>query len=191
MYLKLRQKIPHNLFSINDVGKLFPMESGHSIRVGLKRLATRELVLPIKRGLYAFSKDKIDEVALSSFLYQPSYVSLESALWYYGLIPDIPQSITAVTPVTTKKFLTPAGIYYYHKISRSLYFGYKQVQNSDAIFNLALPEKALLDFLYLRHVASLSSLRLQKQKLERLQLLRFVKNYPTRVKQIIYEQFGH
>lgn len=150
-YLDLRRLIEENVFSILDVVKLFPNEKPEAVRTQLYRLVKRKHIFPIKRGLYSFDKNKVDELELAGRLYSPSYISLETALNYYGVIPDIPIAVRSVTPITTKKIETDLGNYYYLKIDSKLFFGFSQ-----APFAIAYKEKALLDYFYLRKVRKVS-----------------------------------
>jgi len=100
-------------------------------------------LVAIKRGLYAFSDKHIDKVEVARNLYSPCYVSLESALNIYGLIPDVPFSMTLVTPKTTRKFNTPYGQFVYRKLKKEVFFGF------DPKTLIAEKEKALVDYLYL------------------------------------------
>lgn len=150
-YLDLRRHLEGNFFRILDVVKLFPNEKSTLIRTQLYRLSKKGFVFPVKRGLYCFDKSKIDELDLAGYLYSPSYVSLETALNYYGIIPDIPLNVTCVTPTTTKKMVTALGNFSYQKIDRRLFFGYSQTP-----FNIACKEKALLDYFYLHRIRKAS-----------------------------------
>lgn len=80
---------------------------------------------------------------MARFLYYPCYVSLEYALNLYGVIPDVPFSLTLVTTKPTRQFETPLGEFIYRKIKKEAFFGY------DPETLMAEKEKALLDFLYL------------------------------------------
>ena len=146
-YLDLRKLIEGNVFSMLDVAKLFPDEKPEAIRTQLYRLVKKGHIFPIKRGLYSFDKSRVDELELAGKLYSPSYISLETALNYYGVIPDVPIAVRSVTPITTKKIETGLGDYYYLKIDSKLFFGFSQTP-----FAIAHKEKALLDYFYLRKV---------------------------------------
>ena len=146
-YLDLKKNVEGNIFGMLDVVKLFPEEQPEAIRTQLYRLVKRGHLLSVKRGLYAFDKNKVDELELAGKLYSPSYISLETALNYYGIIPDIPIAVRSVTPITTKKFQTTMGDYYYSKINSKLFFGYFQ-----APYTIAHKEKALLDYFYIRKI---------------------------------------
>lgn len=105
----------------------------------------------IKDGLYILSSasKNISPMLLAGKIYEPSYLSLEFALNYYGIIPDIPGTITSVTSKTTKYFKTGFGYFTYQKIKPDFFTGYEARVENNIPFNIATPEKALIDFLYL------------------------------------------
>lgn len=95
-----------------------------------------------------------------------SYVSLQSALAYYGLIPEHVPVVTSVTTARPERLDTPVGTYSFRHVKKSCFFSYVQVaisQNQHAF--IATPEKALLDLMYLtpggEHDLYLRELRLQ------------------------------
>lgn len=100
-------------------------------------------LISLKRGLYMFPSGRVDRVQIAGFLYPPCYVSLESALNLYGIMPDIPFALTLVTTRTTRTFNTPLGRFIYHKIKQGAFTGF------DPHTLIAEKEKALLDYLYL------------------------------------------
>ena len=149
-YLELRDQITKPYFTLTDVLKFFSDDSPETIRTQLFRFVKKGYLIHLKREVYLFPKAQIDELELARLLYAPSYVSLETALNYYGMIPDIPLSVTSVTTVTTKKIKTVLGQFYYQKIKPELFWGYKVVPTKNrGVFYMAFPEKALLDYFYL------------------------------------------
>lgn len=185
-YLELQVKIKQNLFTLADVEKYFPQELAQTLRMQLTRFAKRKLIKQIKRGMYVFDSGKIDELELANLLYQPSYISLESALNYYGLIPDVPQAITSVNPTTSKKIVNDFGSFYYAKIKKELFFGFTQVVSprSERLIRLAQKEKALLDYFYLRKLKQVEDLRLNLQTLDRRRYQQYVVSFPNWVQKI-------
>ncbi len=185
-YLDLRGKIPGNIFSLINVLHHFPDEKSTAIRTQLSRFLKKGLILQIKRGLYCFEKEKVDEFVLANKLYQPSYISLETALNYYGIIPDIPQEITSVTTTTTKLIKTALGRFSYTKIKTVLFFGFKKVKSTKngGYFKLAYPEKALLDYFYLRKVKRTDDLRLNLKGIDIGRYQKFLKGCPDWVAKI-------
>lgn len=104
-------------------------------------------------NFYVFSDKELNEADINYIankLYEPSYLSMEYALNYYLLIPEIVFWRTSVTSRKTKKISGFLGNFSYQKIKNNLLFGYKLVRINKTVFKIAEPEKALLDFLYLR-----------------------------------------
>lgn len=105
----------------------------------------------IKKGLYVLTKaeNEIGPMAMSSKIYEPSYLSLEFALNYYGIIPDIPGTYTSVTSKKTMNYKNQFGNFSYQKIKGELFAGYTTLTDKNVSFNIATPEKAIMDFIYL------------------------------------------
>jgi hypothetical protein len=105
----------------------------------------------VKRGLYVagptITSSKPDPFLLANHLLGPSYVSLETALSYYGLIPEKVYEITSVTIKAKRRFSTPLGVFSYTRLSLPYYsYGIRSVEaDSQHRFLIASPEKALFD----------------------------------------------
>jgi len=185
-YLKFRNKIKTNLFTLVDVKKHFPKEKDQDIRVQLSRFKKRGLIYSFKRGIYCFDLQKIDEFELANKLYQPSYISLETALHYYGIIPNIPQQTTSVNITTLKEFKLDYGVFIYHKIKKELFWGYngQQRANGKGYFLIADAEKALLDFFYLRKIKKTADLRIDFSKINKSKYKNYLKHFPNWIKEI-------
>ncbi|MCK9378607.1 MAG: hypothetical protein M0P97_00475 [Candidatus Moranbacteria bacterium] len=104
----------------------------------------------LKRGVYFFTDEKENLVALeiSFLLCQPSYLSMETMLSHYGLIPEMVYAQTAITTKATRKFSNDFGNFIYHHIQPKLFFGYVPMETSSGKYLVAEPEKALLDYFY-------------------------------------------
>ncbi len=185
-YTDLKTQIRRNIFSTLDILRHFPNEKPTTIKIQLSRFLKKGLIFKIKRGLYCFQREDIDEMLLANKLYRPSYVSLETALNYYGIIPDVPQEITSVTPITTKLIKTPFGRFSYTKIKKDLFFGFMKVKSAknQEYFYLAYPEKALLDFFYIRKIRNIADLRLNLAVINMNRYSKFSKSYPNWVAEI-------
>ncbi len=185
----LRATITSAVFSDVQVKRLFSAESQQAIGVQLSRWSKRQLLVRIKRGLYRFPDRPIDELSLSRLLYTPSYISLETALNLYGILPDSTQQVTSVTPTTTRSFQTPYGSYSYAKIQSALFFGFSSEGSGEQQYNLAHPAKAVLDYLYLRQITNLSETRLviQEELSIREQLLHYGTYFPKRIQRLSKE----
>lgn len=111
-------------------------------------------VLKLKRGLYTLSNDDrkvgLSREVIANRLYQPSYISLQYALSYYGLIPEGVYAVSSITTKKTQNFANDFGNFDYKNIKKNAFTGF--VSREDEFnykFLIALPEKALLDYLYL------------------------------------------
>jgi hypothetical protein len=104
----------------------------------------------LKSGIYFFvdEKEKITPQEVSFLIYQPSYLSMESMLGCYGLIPEIVYGQTAITTKATRKFSNDFGNFTYRHINPKLFFGYTPVETPFGKYLIAEPEKALLDYFY-------------------------------------------
>ena len=111
-------------------------------------------LIQLRRGLYVLSEryQKIQPhpFLVANRLKRASYVSLQSALGYHGLIPEYVPSITSVTTDRPETLTNPLGTYIFKHIKKALFHGYRVVDLGDrqSAF-VAAPEKALLDLLYL------------------------------------------
>lgn len=101
---------------------------------------------------YIFEDEQIDEVILylvANRIYTPSYISFESALAHYGLIPEAVFTLTSATNLKTNKFNTPVGSFYYRHLKPDLFFGYALMEDRGKHYRMAEPEKVILDYLYM------------------------------------------
>jgi predicted transcriptional regulator of viral defense system len=108
------------------------------------RLVNKSLAKRLVRGKLALIDD---DFAIASQLISPSYVSLDSALLFHGIIQQVTKDIECVTTVNSLK-LKKLGIVY-HKIPPSLFYGYNRVERGQSYAFVAEPEKALIDGIYL------------------------------------------
>jgi len=169
-------------------------EKPQSLRRQAREWVRKDYLIPLKRGLYIFSGEwrKIQPSVLfmANFLVLPSYVSLEYALGFYEIIPE---KVTVVTSVTTKKtkiFKNLLGSFEYRSIKENLFFGFKKEIDNNQEFFIALPEKALLDYFYLNshfqgNFSELESLRLQNLENLNTELLKtYGLKYNKRIRKI-------
>lgn len=115
-------------------------------------LEKQGFIIRLKRGLYVVNPEHSGKILsselIANHLYAPSYISMSTALRYYGLIPEsvyVHQSMTVKHP---RSFQTPVGRYDYKYISRnSFHVGVRSVDRGDYAFLIASPEKALCDLI--------------------------------------------
>lgn len=151
------------------------VDPGH-IRRQLVRWMKAGKLYQLRRGIYAlappYQQTRPHPFLVANHLIRPSYISLQSALDYYGLIPEFVQATTCVTTARPKEYDTPLDSYTFRHIKTSRFLGFEleEVSRGQRVY-LATPEKALLDLVYFQKegdsLAFLRSLRLQN--LNRLQ----------------------
>jgi len=117
----------------------------------LERLTEAGHFLRLMRGKWAVTKN-IDPLVLPEFLTLPfpSYISLQTALFYHGMISQIPHTIYAVSLARTRLYKTALGEISIHHIQPDFFFGYDMINQ----IKIASPEKALIDVLYLTSAKS-------------------------------------
>jgi predicted transcriptional regulator of viral defense system len=107
---------------------------------------------------------------VANLIYEPSYVSLESALAYYQVIPETVLGVISISSRRTKEYTSDWGIFQYRSVKSNLLFGYEVVEvNQHKKFKMARLEKAILDYLYLNtvinHVQDFEALRWNRDQL--------------------------
>lgn len=144
-YQNLKNSYP--VLSRADIEKV---TSGKVLDVQLSDWVKKGFLIKPRRDVYLL-KENIDlnPFLLSNRLFRPSYISLESALFHWGLIPDIVPSVTAVTSKRTRKFEFNNQLFYYQKIKSNLFLGYGEIKDKEWGFLMASPEKSILDYFYL------------------------------------------
>ena len=150
---EFKLKVKKSPIFSGDVAKLFAADS-QIMRNQLLRWKKRGLVIGLRRGLYALSKEErgtpLSRELIAATLYQPSYISLETALSHYKLIPERVVPVTSVTTRKTKTFENEDGLFLYRHLKKNAYFGFRQARDEAGFpYFIAEPEKALLDYLYL------------------------------------------
>ncbi len=84
----------------------------------------------------------------SEHSYGPSYVSCQSALAYYGLIPERVYGVTSMTMKHSRKFTNSLGTFDYIRCEQDVFaIGLDMQRESDVSFVIATPEKALCDLI--------------------------------------------
>lgn len=115
-------------------------------------LEKQGVVIRLKRGLYVINPERagktLSSELIANHLYTPSYISMSSALRYYGLIPEAVYVHQSMTVKHSRSFQTPVGGYDYRHISRKAFpIGVRSVNKGDYAFLIASPEKALCDLI--------------------------------------------
>lgn len=157
------------LFKLNDIRK-FDLDFH---RRQLVTWTQKGYLKQIAGEYYVLAERTIDEAFLymaANLIYEPSYVSLESALAYYQVIPETVLGVTSISSRRTKAFASDWGIFQYRSIKRNLMFGYDVVEiDQHKKYKMAKLEKSILDYLYLNpglnQVVDFEGLRWNKDQL--------------------------
>lgn len=132
------------------IASLYP-----DITAGKKKVASLEKankIIRLKRGLYVVNPKEsgllISTELIGNMLYGPSYVSMMTALRFYGLIPEYVAITESMTTHLRRTFDTPIGRFEYYHCSREYYqIGIRQSTSAGVNFLIATPEKALCDYI--------------------------------------------
>jgi len=145
----LLNRIPHEEF---DYQTLLDTVRGYAQpRMKISSLLAKGIIVRVKKGLYIYGESQrrrpFCRELLANLIYGPSYVSLEYALHYHGLIPERVETVTSVTYGRSRSFDTPVGTFTYRMIPLEAFrTGMDRVeQDAGRAFLIAIPEKALAD----------------------------------------------
>jgi len=133
-----------SFFTFSDFKKLFEIKKENTASKILERLTKKGILKKLTKKKYLFVFSETNDFEIANFLYFPSYISLESALSFYGIIAQFPYQITSVTPKKTKTIKTLGKEFSYAHIKPEFFFGYEKKGK----FLIASKEKALFDYLY-------------------------------------------
>lgn len=156
-----------SLFTYDDVRKMFGVGASTAKSL-LGRLKDKKIVEPLVKGKYAFrlAKEPPEDFEIANFIYAPSYVSLESALSYYGIVDQVPYQVTSITVRKTREFEVGAKTFAYAHIKPEFFCGYKEENR----FLIAEPKKAVFDFFYLTYKGARGGNNLELLRLDRKDL---------------------
>jgi predicted transcriptional regulator of viral defense system len=172
--------------------------SGLSLRDNISKWGKKGYVYRLKNDLYTLNdndrKIGLSRIFVANYLYSPSYVSLEYALFHHGFIPETVHEVTSVSTAKTTSFKNHFGVFGYSTVKKELYFGFTREKDENGMTVLtASPEKALLDFIYLRYCRRkgqgsieefIGKNRLQNlNSLDKRKYREFLEKYPERCRQ--------
>lgn len=179
--MKLKGKRVYTLAEIANIDNT-TIKSAKTI---LQRLKKNNILINICKNVWAVPDTEIFSIA--ALFDKDSYCSMETALFRYNLIKQAPQTFHFVSKYLSKKRNTQLGVIYFHKIKKSLFFGFQN--------GIAEPEKALLDYIYFcfkdgRHpfrdydLTSFESINIKKLK-------KYSDPFPKSVKKYLSLNFTH
>lgn len=192
-YIEFRNKMfDLAFFNINQVYAWQPDFD----RNNFSRWTKKGLLIRLRQGYYSFPEyiGKPDYAFyFANRIYRPSYISLHTALTFYGIIPEAVVQITSVSSLKTAFFANAFAEYSYKTIKSELMFGYDMKPLADGrMMQIANREKALIDLLYLypayNSLQELENLRLDESFLHEDLHKERMQNYTLRFKNTTLEQ---
>ena len=157
-------------------------------RNALRRYETRGLVEHIANKVYVNRLNQnFSPRELVNILRPDSYVSLESALIDHGVTSQSPAILTCVTTGYPKVFRRSSLTISYRKISKELFWGFEEKRTRYNTYQIALPEKALLDWIYLSRQEGLPTPvdEINIQFLNHRKLREFADKFPRTVQAVV------
>jgi len=144
----LRQAIDGDVFDYQAL--LNALRDYAKPRDKITRLLAGGDIVRLKKGLYcfgeAFLREPVSREHIANLIYGPSYISLDYALSYHGLIPERVKTVTSVTTGRSRRFSTPLGHFSYRMLSLPRYSAGVILQTTGQLqFLMASPEKSLVD----------------------------------------------
>jgi predicted transcriptional regulator of viral defense system len=142
-YIKLKNT-KKDTFTTQDIRNLLDINNSRYLIILISRMLKKGLLISIKRGLYYIKDETPSDFSIANSIYNPSYISLDTALAYYGIVNQSPFTITSISTKEAKAFIFNNKEYKYSKIKTSLFY----TDNKNIEFNIASKEKTIIDSIY-------------------------------------------
>ncbi len=142
--LKILSSTGKTVFSLKNLHDLWG-SNPNTTKIIAKRMVDKKLIIRIERGYFALDEE-FDIYELANLIISPSYVSLNSSLFYQGVSFQVSQTVTSVSLLNYER---KAGgrTYKYYAMKDSLFFNLEGIHYRDNLA-IAMPERAILDCLY-------------------------------------------
>ncbi|MDD5911812.1 MAG: hypothetical protein PUC61_06750 [Bacteroidales bacterium] len=156
-------------FDLNVLSSVYP-ETKHIVEKA-RRLESDGKIIRLKKGMYVVSPEEtgkaLNRNLIANHIYGPSYVSLQTALRHYGLIPERVHLIQSLTTKHSRSFETPVGNFDYKCCSKEYFpIGVRLENDNDITYLIATPEKAICDLINYSKGANLRFMKDVAQYLE-------------------------
>jgi len=172
---KLKEK-NLTIFTPLDFKRVFSV-SDYATQWFIKTYTQKGLFIKLRNGLYALADYLPSQYLIANRLYEPSYISFDTALSFYQIIPETIYEVTSATTRTTREFEANKIRFTFHKIKKTAFTGYKATKYLGNTILIAEPEKALADYLYFVDLRkrSLSYERLDLKSVKKTKLLKYAR----------------
>ena len=152
IYKKLL-KSKKQVYTISDLKKVLGLRKDNSIYQAIKRLKKEGLLEGLSNGVYHLTDTPSNDFLIANNLYSPSYISLESALNYYGVLIQTPYIISSITTRRNKLIKQKEKEFIFFHLKGDYFFDY--IKEKD--FLIATPEKALIDTIFFKAIGKLKT----------------------------------
>lgn len=180
MYTSISQRLKtlidskKTVFTLGDFQSLWGEEDRRNVMMTARRMVKRELLLKLGKGYYAFNKD-YNRYELANTIISPSYVSLHSALLFWGVAFQREETVYSAALFNYEKELD-GTLYSYHAMKKELFFDTRGVIVKDYV-SIASSERAILDSFYFGLLVNLDN----QEAISRNELLSLSLLYPRSV----------
>jgi len=177
---KLKEK-NIKIFSVLDFQRAFGINYELAKKTTL-RYSKKRIFVRVKKGLYFLAETPPSEFALANKLYQPSYISFETALSFYGIIPETIYEIISTTSRARREFKIGGLKFSFKTIKKECYLGYTSQKIKNETILIAEPEKSLADYLYFVSLKKreLSYERINLGKIKKQKLINYAKCFQNK-----------
>src|SRR3989338_1921046 len=101
-----------------------------------------------RQSFYVTNFNPSGSFLIDNKIYQPSYISFETALSFYHIIAETVSAVTSATPRASREFRFGEQVFIYSTIKKDIYSFYTPTMILNETILIAEREKALADFLY-------------------------------------------
>ncbi len=169
------------IFTSLDFQRIFEINY-EAAKKAIFRYKKAGVLTKARRGLYFLTNKPPHEFEIANKLYQPSYISFETALSFYGIIPETIYEVISATSRISRQFIVDNLKFSYRKIKKECFFGYRPQKIQGRIILIAEPEKALADLLYLAALKreSFNYERVNLRKIKKRKLMKYTQAFKNK-----------
>lgn len=170
------------VFKLPDLAALLEIDRESSLFKVINQLVSAGVLVKVERNKY-LKAGGVSDFLTANFLYQPSYVSLESALSFWGILPQFSKEVTSVTVKLSKQKQFGGKAFGFYRMQKKLFWGYVKQDG----FLIAEKEKAVLDLAYLaaKGVRSWNYDEYELSGIDKIKLKTYAKQTPKNVQKLI------
>lgn len=152
----IHKNVSSDIVTLELINSILKDKTPEAIKQIIKRANQKGELIRVKNGLYVVGEDLrkygVSLFSMANYMVHPSYISLESALSYYNLIPEAVYTTTSVTTKLSNEYKNDFGIFSFSHLKLEHFnFGFYQKNEKSGPYLIATPLKALIDYIYLHN----------------------------------------